>query len=173
MAKTRAQKAADVAKITDRFKSMKAATFAQVSGLTMPQADELRKKAKESGVEVFIAKKTLLSLAAQEAGIENLDAKSLDGSILTAIGPDEVSSAKIVKDFAKAKESLTIVAGVLEGRGISADEVNVLASLPTKQELYAQVARALNGPISGFVQVLAGTQRGLVTVLDGIAKQKA
>lgn len=173
MAKTRAQKAVDVAKITDRFKSMKSAAFAKVSGLTMVQADELRQKARESGVEVFIAKKTLLTLAAKEAGIANLNPQDLEGSILTAIAQDEVSAAKIVKDFAKAKESLTILAGVLEGNGISADEVNKLASLPTKEQLYAQLAYTLNGPISGFVTVLAGNLRGLVTVLDKVREQKA
>lgn len=173
MAKTRAQKAVDIAKITDRFKSMKSAAFAQVSGLTMLQADELRKQAKESGVEVFIAKKTILTLAAQAAGIENLDPKDLKGSILTATAQDEVSAAKIVKDFAKAKQSLTILAGVLEGQGISADEVNKLASLPTKEQLYAHLAATLNAPISGFVQVLAGNLRGLVTVLDKVREQKA
>jgi large subunit ribosomal protein L10 len=174
MAKTRAQKAVDIAKITDRFKSMKSATFAQVSGLTMLQADDLRKKAKDAGVEVFIAKKTVLALAAQAAGIENLDPKDLTGSILTATAQDEVSAAKIVHDFAKVKDSsLTIVAGVLEGQGINADEVNKLASLPTKEQLYAQLAATLNAPISGFVQVLAGNLRGLVTVLDKVREQKA
>jgi large subunit ribosomal protein L10 len=173
MAKTRAQKAVDIVRITDRFKSMKSATFAQVSGLTMLQADELRKQAKESGVEVFIAKKTILTLAAQAAGIENLDSKNLKGSILTAVAQDEVSAAKIVKNFAEAKKSLTIVAGVLEGQGINADEVNKLASLPTKEQLYAQLAATLNAPISGFVQVLAGNLRGLVTVLDKVREQKA
>lgn len=173
MAKTRAQKEQAVAQIAERFSSATSATFAQVSGLTMPQADELRQKAKEQGVNVFIAKKTLLKLAAEKAGIENLDPKALEGSIMTATSDDEVSAAKLIKEFGKEKESLTIVGGVLEGQGISADEAIQLASLPTKQELYAQLLSVFNGPIGGFTRVLAGNTRGLVTVLDGIAKQKA
>ncbi|MDA0208389.1 MAG: 50S ribosomal protein L10 [bacterium] len=174
MAKSRAQKAEIASSLTEKFGSMKAAAFAQVSGLTMPQSDELRQKAKEQGVEVMVAKKTLLAIAAKEAGIEDFDAKVLQGSILTAFSmDDEVSAAKLVKEFGTANNDvLTAVAGVLEGKAISADEVNKLAALPSKEQLYAQLVGSINAPVSGFVNVLAGNLRGLVTALGAIRDQK-
>lgn len=174
MAKTRLQKADDVARIAEKFKGMKAAAFAQVSGLTMPQADDLRKKARTVGVEVFIAKKTILNLAAQAAGVQDLDTRVLEGSIITAIGSrDEVSAAKVLMEFRKTNEALVMVGGVLEGKGINAKEVNFLASLPTREQLLSQLVGSLNAPVSGFVNVLAGNLRGLVTVLDKVRAQKA
>lgn len=173
MAKTRQEKQAIVAELADKFRGSKSAAFASVSGFTMSQADELRAKARESGAEVFIAKKTLIGLATKEAGVEGFDAKALEGSILTAIAPDEVGAAKLIKEFSKKNESLALVAGVLEGQGISLEQVEQLASLPSKQELLAKVVGTINAPVSGFVNVLAGNLRGLVNVLNGIKDAKA
>lgn len=173
MAKTRKQKEQIVAELADKFKGMTSAAFAQVSGLTMPQSDELRQKAADLGVEVFIAKKTLLTLAAKEAGVEDFNAKALEGSIITAIANDEVAAAKLIKQFGKETETLTISAGILEGRAISTEEVETLASLPSKEELLAKLVGSINAPVSGFVNVLAGNLRGLVTVLDKVREQKA
>ncbi len=174
MPKTRAQKAGIVEEIAARFRGMKGAAFSEVSGLTMEDADKLRAKAAALNVEVFIAKKTLLALAAKEAGIEGLSSNTLSGSILTAVGMgDEVSAAKLLKELMKQKETVKLVAGVLDGRMMSKEEVTQLASLPSKQELLQKMVGSLNAPVSGFVNVLAGNLRGLVTVLGAIEKKKA
>ena len=172
MPKTRQEKEAIVAELADKFRKMKAATFSSVSGLTMPQANELREKAREMGVEVFIAKKTLISLAAKKADIKDIDPRSFEGSILTAVSGDEVSAAKLIQDFGKKYESLAFVAGVLEGKGISLEEVKHLASLPSIEELYAKLVGSINAPVSGFVNVLAGNLRGLVLALNAIKDAK-
>jgi large subunit ribosomal protein L10 len=173
MAKSKIQKKEIVDKVVEKFKTMKSAAFTSISGFTMAQADEIRKAGKEKGVEIFIAKKSLLALAAKEAGLEGVDPKSFKGSILTAVSfDDEVSAAKLLKEFSKKNESFVFAAGVLEGKGLTAQEVNQLSMLPSKQELLSKMVGSLNAPISGFVQVLAGNLRGLVTALDAIAKQK-
>lgn len=173
MAKSRAQKSEIVAKIADRLKRMKAAAFSQVAGYTMEDADKLRAKAAEQGVEVFVAKKTLLTLAAKEAGIE-VNPKDFEGSVLTAVGyNDEVSAAKLLKELNKEKETVKLFAGVLDGKLMNAAEVAQLASLPSKQQLLGQLVGTLNAPVSGFVNVLAGNMRGLVTVLGAIKEKKA
>lgn len=174
MPKSRAQKAGIVEEIAARFRSMKAAAFSEVSGLTMEDADKLRAKAALANVEVFIAKKTLLAMAAKEAGIEGLSSNTLSGSILTAVGmSDEVSAAKLLKELQKEKDTIKLVAGVLDGRMMSKAEVTQLASLPSKQELLQKLVGSLNAPVSGFVNVLAGNLRGLVTVLGAINEKKA
>jgi len=173
MAKSRIQKKDIVDSAVEKFKTMKSAAFTSISGFTMAQADELRQTAKEQGVEIFIMKKTLLALAVQEAGLEDVDPKSFKGSILTAVSyDDEVSAAKVLKEFSKKNEEFVFAAGVLEGRGLTAQEVTQLASLPSKEELLSKLVGSLNAPVSGFVNVLAGNLRGLVTVLDAVREQK-
>ena len=174
MAKTRQQKADAVAEIADKFRGAKGASFSQVSGFTMKQADTLRTKGREAGVDIFIAKKTLLALAAKDAGIQDLDPTVFQGSILTAVSThDEVAPARLIKDFNKEHETLKLVAGILEGHGIGTDQVAHLASLGSKEELLAKLVGSLNAPISGFVHVLAGNLRGLVVVLNAIKETKA
>ncbi len=174
MPKTKAQKQEIVASVAEKFRKMKAAAFASISGFTMAQADDLRSKAKEQGVDLFITKKTLLGLAAKDAEVEGLDPRAFEGSILSAVSyDDEVAAARLLKDFQKENEAFTFVAGVLEGKGISAEEVTKLAALPSKPELYAKLVGSINAPVSGFVNVLAGNLRGLVGVLNAIKEQKS
>lgn len=173
MAKTREQKRDIVVKIADRMKKMKGAAFSSISGFTMPQADKLRAKAAEKNVEVFIAKKTLLSIAAKEVGID-VDATKLEGSVLTAVSyGDETSAAKVLKELSKENDQIKLLAGVLEGKLIGEQEVKRLADLPSKEQLLGQLVGTLNAPVSGFVNVLAGNLRGLVTVLGAIKEKKA
>lgn len=174
MAKTRQEKEEVVSQIVEDFKNMKSAAFSSISGFGMAQADALREKAQENDVKVFVAKKTLLTLAAERAGLDDLKPQEFEGSILTAVSfSDEVSAAKILKDLTKENEEVKLVAGVLEGHAIDADAVNHLAALPGKEELYAKLVGSINAPVSGFVNVLAGNIRGLVTVLGAIKDQKA
>ena len=173
MAKSRAEKQEIVTRIADKFSTMKSAAFTSISGFTMAQADELRKRAKVQGIDIFIAKKSLLALAVAEAGLEDVDPRSFEGSILTAVSyDDEVSAAKVLKEFSSENEAFVFAAGVLEGKGLTAEEVTQLASLPSKEELLSKMVGSLNAPVSGFVNVLAGNLRGLVTVLDAIKDQK-
>lgn len=174
MPKTRAQKAEIVSNIANQFRGMKAAVFTSVAGYTMEDADKLRAKGREVGVKSFVAKKTLLERALKEAGVE-VDISGLDGSILTSVGStDEVSGAKLIAAFLKERKDnpMKMVGGILEGKLMDAASVNTLAKLPGKQELLGQLVWTLNAPVSGFVNVLAGNLRGLVTVLGAIKDQK-
>src|SRR3989338_11378497 len=155
MPKSRQQKVDIVAGVADKFKRMKAAAFTSISGFTMAQADEIRKRAHAMDAEVFIIKKTLLAHALREAGLSGIDARQFEGSILTAVSySDVVSAAKLLKNFQKDNEAFVLVSGVLEGKELNAKEVNQLALLPSKEELLTKLVGSLNTPISGFVRVL-------------------
>jgi large subunit ribosomal protein L10 len=172
MPKTRQQKEEIVRELADYFRRMKAAVFTSIGGYTMADADKLREKGREQGVTSFVAKKTLLERALKEAGIE-ADMAKMEGSLLTSVGfEDEVSAAKIIAAFAKDREAIKMVGGVLEGKLVDAKAVKTLATLPSKEELLAKLVGSLNAPVFGFVNVLAGNLRGLVTVLGAIKDKK-
>ncbi len=173
MAKTRQQKEEAVADLTEKFSKARSAVFTQVAGYTMADADELRKAAKEEGLDVLIAKKTLMKLAIEKAGVKDFDPRALEGSVLVTLGyEDEVAPARVMAAFLKGREQMQILAGVLEGEGVDSDLVLNLSRLPSKEELLAKVVGSINAPVSGFVGVLNANLRNLVGVLSAIGESK-
>ncbi len=174
MAKTRQQKEEIVARLKDLLADAKSVVFAEQSALSVPDMEGFRAKARAEGVTVMVAKKTLATLAAKEAGLKDIDAKSLPNSVMTVIGQeDEVTPARLVADFAKDHETVQIVGGVFEGAFASQEQMVALSKLPSKLELYAKIVGSLSAPMSGLATVLSGNMRGLVTALKQIQEKRA
>ncbi len=172
MAKTRVQKEQAGVALETAIKNAKGVVFVNYQGLTIPQTDELRKTCRENDAVFIASKKTLVRLALANLG-STVDTKSFDGSVAVIAGmSDEVAAAKIAGDFAKKNDKLVFFGGLLEGALIDAKQAKALAALPSKQQLLGQLVGTLNAPVSGFVNVLAGNLRGLVTVLDAVKSQK-
>lgn len=167
MAKTKVQKLEAMTTLTDSLKGAKSAVFANFQGLKVKESEELRGLCRKQGVTYVASKKTLLKKALQDAGI-TLDTKPFSGGVAAIIGQDEVLPAQLIATFAKTHEVVTIFGGLLEGTVIDSAKVKELSKLPSKQQLLGQLVGTLNAPVSGFVNVLAGNLRGLVTVLGAI-----
>ena len=173
MPKTKQQKEEAVIQLAEALQSAKGAVFANFQGLTVQETEELRAKCREQGITCSAVKKTLVKLALEKIGLD-VDTKSFEGGIATFVGTeDEVAPAQIVADYAKGHEILSIFGGVLEGKFIDAAKVKELSKLPSKQVLLGQLVGTINAPVSGFVNVLAGNIRGLVTVLNAVKEVKA
>ncbi|HEX7586246.1 MAG TPA: 50S ribosomal protein L10 [Patescibacteria group bacterium] len=172
MAQTKEQKKSIVKDLAEKLKNCKAVVFSDYKGLPVKDMMALRAELRESGVELKVAKKTLINLAFKDANIE-IDARKLEGQVALAISSqDEVVAAKIIAKAAKGKENLKMTGGILGTKELSAEEVNALALIPGKQELLAKLVGSLNAPVSGFVNVLVGNLRGLVQVLKAVADIK-
>lgn len=170
---TRPQKEELVKKLSEQVKAGKVMVFSDYTGTTVGKMKELRDELRKTGSNYKISKKKLLELAFKNSGIE-VDVKNMKGQIGVAIGEaDEVSAAKVLAKFSKENKNFKILEGVLEGKVISEKEVSALAALPSREELLAKFVRTINAPVSGFVNILAGNIRGLVTVLKGIADGKS
>ncbi|MBI5654728.1 50S ribosomal protein L10 [Candidatus Uhrbacteria bacterium] len=153
MPKSRKQKEDAKAKLVDAFKKAKSVVFADYQGLKVAQADKLRKAARESNVDYLVAKKTLFTLAAKEAGYD-LDARKFPGMMGGAFGlEDEVAPAKVLGDMTK-ETSIKLVGGLFEGQMVDADKVIALSKLPSRQQLLGQVVGTIYAPVSAFVRVL-------------------
>jgi len=174
MPKSKAQKQVTVKTLLDGLKSGKSAVFANFQGLTVAETEELRKNCRKEGVTMLAAKKTLVKRVFDELGLAEVDPTSFAGGVATFIGTtDEVAPAKLVNVFGKTHEAIAIFGGLLEGKYITAASVKNLAALPSKQQLLGKLVGTLNAPVSGFVNVLAGNLRGLVSVLNNIVNSKA
>lgn len=174
MPKSRQQKQTTVESLIDGLKQAKGVVFANFQGLTVAETEELRGQCFKENVEMLVAKKTLVKRAFEEVGLKDVNPKTFQGGVATFVAQnDEISPAKIVSNFAKKHEMVTVYGGVLEGKFIDKAMVKSLSALPGKQELLAKMVGSLNAPVSGFVNVLAGNLRGLVSVLNNIKNAKA
>ena len=153
MPKTRAQKSEAVAELINAFKGAKAAAFADYQGMTVAKLSDLRKKLRGQKVEYLVAKKTLLSRAAKEAGYD-VDFKAYPGMIGAAFAQDDVmAAAKVIGDAGK-DAPIKLVGGIFEGKIVDQASIVALSKLPSKQELLGQVLRVMNGPASALVRLI-------------------
>lgn len=174
MPKTKQQKQVIVENLGGDIKKAKAVVFANFQGLTVKKSEDLRQKCRKEGVSVMVAKKTLLRKICEELNLEEINPKAFDGGVATFTSEnDEIAPAKVVANFAKENDKVVIFGGILESKFITGDYVKSLAALPSKQELLGKLVGSINAPISGFVNVLAGNLRGLVSVLNNIKESKA
>lgn len=171
MTKTKQQKQEMLEYLKEKLADSKSVVFANFTGLSVNDMEDLRSKCRQAGVQYLVAKKTLLKKALAEAGFE---APELGGEISVAFSrQDEVAAAKILNEFSKGHEEVKFIAGILENKIIGAEEVKGLAQLPSKDELLAKMVGSIKAPISGFVNVLSGNLRGLVNVLNAIKDGKS
>lgn len=167
-----AEKVAVVEEIRERLEKVTAMVVAEYRGIDVQQMTELRRRAREAGVELKVYKNRLAALAAEQAQIEGLK-EYLKGPNSFVFGYDDPTApAKVVSSFAKENQGLTVKVGVLEGKVVDADAVKFLAGLPPREVLLSQVLRGMQGPMSGLVNVLQGTIRNVVYVLEAVRKQK-
>ncbi|MFH1078395.1 MAG: 50S ribosomal protein L10 [Patescibacteria group bacterium] len=154
MPKTRQQKADTIGRLSKEFKGATSIVFADYKGLTVAKADELRAKMREANVGYVVAKKSLITKAAKDAGYD-LNAKSFPGMLGVAFGhEDEVAPAKVLGDMVKAEASIKLVGGVFEGNVVAAEKVIALSKLPSKHQLLGMLVGTIAAPMSAFVRAL-------------------
>ena len=157
MAISRDKKNTLVADLTELLSNSKMVVYAKYEGLTVKELQELRRAAREAGVKIKVVKNRLVKVAMKEiAAYKDTDASGLTGQLLYALGTDEdFDAAKVLAKFAKTHNKMELVGGFnAEGAVLSTEEVKTLGSLPTKNELIAQVVDTLLSGINGVVSGL-------------------
>lgn len=146
-----------VADLTELLSNSKMVAYAKYQGLTVAELEELRKLARESGIKIKVVKNRLVKVAMKEiAAFKNTETDGLVGQLLYAIGTDEdFDAAKVLTKFAKTHKAVELTGGFNDkGENISQEEITALGSLPTKNELIAQVVDTLLSGVNGIVSGL-------------------
>ena len=172
MAISKDKKTTLVADLTELLEGAKTTVYAKYQGLTVAELQELRKAAREAGVKIKVVKNRLVRVAlGQIAVYKDTDTTGLTGQLLYAISSDdEVAPAKVLAEFAKTHNALVLAGGFSDlGNALSEDEVKSLASMPTKNELIAQVVAQLLSPVTDSISGLAGGLPGIVSGLEAHA----
>ena len=141
-------------------------------GLTVKEIQALRAQVREAGAGLNVYKNTLMRLALSESDLPTLDDLLEGPSAFVFAGGDVAAAAKVVKNFAKANDNLEIKGGLMEGAAVTAAEVEAIASLPSREELLAQIAGAISGVARGLAVALNGVPSGLAQVTKAVADQK-
>jgi large subunit ribosomal protein L10 len=162
-----------VKELTERLRTSDTLLVADYRGLTMPQIDALRSRLIESGARFTVVKNTLTRRAAEAAGADAL-LTLLEGpsaiAFLEADG-DMVAAAKALADSARESRVLAIRGGVMQGRAITAEEVQNLASLPPIDVLRGQVLAAIIAPLTAITGLVNAPLQNLYGLLDARIEQ--
>ena len=173
MAVTKAKKQEQVEKLSKDLKNVSNAVVATYTRLTVTQDYELRKALRGAGAKYKVVKNTLAELAAKgtkvEEGLKNLSGVT---SIAYTTG-DPVAMAKALTKYAKDTPEFTFKVGVVEGRVISIKEIEALASMPSKEELYSKLLFLINAPAQRLVTVMNAVGRDVAVVISqGVQEKK-
>lgn len=150
----RSDKEATVAELKEQFSNSAAAVLTEYRGLKVKDLKALRRSLGETATYA-VAKNTLTAIAAEQAGIEGLDAQLSGPTAITFINGDVAAVAKGLRDFAKANPFLVIKGGVMDGRVLDAETVKKLADLESREVLLAKLAGAMQANLQKAVFMLA------------------
>jgi large subunit ribosomal protein L10 len=170
---TKAKKQEQVAKLSGDLKDVSSLIVATYSKLTVGKDYELRKALRSTGAKYQVVKNTLAERAAKGTKVEEA-LKNLAGvtSIAYTEG-DPVALAKALSKYAKDNPEFTFKTGIVEGRVVTIKEIEALASMPSKEEIYSKLLFLINAPAQRLVTVMNAVGRDLaVVVKQGVEKGK-
>lgn len=158
--------------LRDNFSKATAVVFADYKGVTSEEMNLLRRSLRDKNVHVKVAKNNLVRIALKGTSKEQ-SVEKLAGPMVTVFAHgDAVEMAKALSDFSKKVEAFSIKEGFLGDQAVNEAQIKQLATLPSKDQLVAQLLSVMNGPIRNFACVLNAVQRDFTRVMQAIADQK-
>ncbi|HHV3205460.1 TPA: 50S ribosomal protein L10 [Streptococcus agalactiae] len=142
-----AKKAEQVELIAEKMKAAASIVVVDSRGLTVKQDTNLRRSLRESDVEFKVIKNSILTRAAEKAGLEDLKELFVGPSAVAFSNEDVIAPAKVISDFAKDAEALEIKGGSVDGKFTSVEEINALAKLPNKEGMLSMLLSVLQAPV--------------------------
>ena len=173
MAQTRAEKQEMIEHYEGALAQTPHAFLMSFDGLTVAQATDLRARIRQEGGSYEVVKNRLALRAFEGRQIGELKEHFRGPTAVAYIGDDPVALAKALTEFRKDVPAIQFKGALLDGQAVRAEEVEAIASLPSREELIAKLLFLLQSPITRLARGLAAIPRQLVVVLDQIAKAKA
>jgi len=158
-----------VAELKAKLHGAKALYYTDFTGLNVKRMTELRRRLRKANVEYVVIKNTLALRAVNDSGLVGTRLKGQTGLV---IARDAVAAAKVLADFAKENDQRPAVkGGLLEGKMVNVEQVKKLATMPSREQMLAELGAGLQAPMAAFVGALCGMFYMFAGALEGL-KQK-
>jgi large subunit ribosomal protein L10 len=167
----REQKAAVIEEVARQISEAEAIYAVDYRGASVPQAAELRARLRDADAIFRVVKNTLTERAADQAGAEGLKAYLEGPTAMTFVRGDAAAAAKALSDFRRTSGLLAFKGGWMNGEALSADQMDAIARLPTREVLYGRLVGMVASPLTGLASSLNGLIGGLARQLSQIAEQ--
>jgi large subunit ribosomal protein L10 len=169
----RDQKAAVIEEVAGQITDSDAVFAVDYRGISVPQAAELRGRLRDADASFRVVKNTLTERAAERAGAEALKALLEGPTAMTFVRGDAAAAAKALRDFRRTtgNQLLVFKGGWMNGAAVSAEEIDAIAQLPSRDVLYGRLVGMVAAPLTGLAGALNGLIGGLARQLQQIADQ--
>jgi large subunit ribosomal protein L10 len=167
----RDQKAAVIEAVTTQLRDADAVYAVDYRGTSVPQAAELRAKLRDADTRFRVVKNTLTERAADDAGAEALKPFLEGPTALVFVNGDAAVAAKVLADFRRASGLLEFKGGWMNGDVLSAEQVDAIAKLPSRDVLYGRLVGLVASPLTGLASAMGGLIGGLARQLQQMADQ--
>jgi large subunit ribosomal protein L10 len=166
----RSEKEQLVTELRDKLVSAQSLYYTDFTGLNVKRMTELRRRLKRAGVEYVVIKNTLALRAVNESGLVGTKLKGPTGLV---VGKDPVAAARVLTEFAKEFEDKPAMkGGMLQGKAIDNAQLKRMASLPSREQMLADLAAGMQSPMAAFVGALNGLFYMFAGALDALKTQR-
>jgi large subunit ribosomal protein L10 len=166
----RAEKEQLVTELRDKLTNAQSLYYTDFTGLNVKRMTELRRRLKRAGVDYVVIKNTLALRAVNESGLVGTKLKGPTGLV---VGQDPVAAARVLADFAKEFEDKPAMkGGMLQGKAIDNAQLKRMASLPSREQMLADLAASMQSPMAAFLGALSGPLYMFAGALDALKTQR-
>ena len=159
-----------VVELKEKIEGAKALYYTDFTGLNVKRMTELRRRFRKANVEYVVIKNTLALRAVNESGLVGVRLKGPTGLVLAK---DPVEAAKILTEFAKTNDQRpTVKGGLFDGASIDAAQVKRLASMPSREQMLAELGAGLQSPLSAMLGVMNSLLTNFAGALEALKTQK-
>ena len=160
-----------VAEVGAQLAKAQTVVVAEYRGLTVADMTELRRRAREAGVYLRVVKNTLARRALTDTPFQGLT-EQLVGPLAYGISADPVAAAKVLSEYAKSNDKLVVKGGAMPNKVMSAKDVATLASMPSREQLLAQLIGTMQAPLAKFVRTLNEVPAKFVRTLAALREER-
>jgi large subunit ribosomal protein L10 len=161
-----------VQQLSKRFVESGGAFLVDYQGCTCTDLNELRLELGKTGASFAVVKNTLAKKAIAETENDLISDFFKGPTAVVWIKDDPVTPAKIISKFAKDKENFSVKGGIVEGKTVDVAGVEALSTMPSKEQLYAQLLALINAPATQLVRLLNAPATQVVRLLDAWKTEK-